>query len=67
MLARAARTAKTKLWLCGRLTCRMLPGSRTRDVICKAAPFAVSRWRVTLGKRVPAVSPRDTATAGPVH
>jgi hypothetical protein len=43
MLARAARTAKTKLWLCGRLTCRMLPGSHTRDVICKAAPFSVSQ------------------------
>jgi hypothetical protein len=43
------------------------PGQDTRAVIFKAAPFAVSRWRVTLGKRVPAVSPRDTATDGPVH
>jgi hypothetical protein len=27
----------------GELSCRMLPGSRTRDVICKAAPFSVSQ------------------------
>ena len=27
----------------GGLSCRMLPGSRTRDVICKAAPFSVSQ------------------------
>jgi hypothetical protein len=30
-------------------------------------PIAVSRWRVTLGKWVPAVCPRDNATDGPVH
>jgi hypothetical protein len=30
-------------------------------------PHAVSRWRVNPRHRVPAVSPRDNATAGPVH
>ena len=50
----------------------LLPGQHTRAVIFKAAPLAVSRCRVTLGKRVPAVSPREQSTCGshpdgPVH
>ena len=52
-----------------RLRCHagMLPGQNTRAVIYKAAPFAVSRWRVTLGKRVPAVSRESLRADGPVH
>ena len=42
-----------------------LPGLNTRSIIFKAAPFAVSRCRVTLGKlgprRLPALPPRPTA------
>ena len=36
----------------------MLPGSRTRDVICKAAPMPYPKGNPL--HRVPAVSPRDT-------
>jgi hypothetical protein len=36
----------------------MLPGSRTRDVICKAAPMPYPKGNPR--HRVPAVSPRDT-------
>src|ERR1019366_145338 len=46
-LPRRARTnpghAKLNFGSAGGLSCRMLPGSRTRDVICKAAPFSVSQ------------------------
>jgi hypothetical protein len=60
---RTWHTSATRLrWHAG-----VLPGQNTRAVIFKAAPFAVSRCRVTLGNWVPAVSPRDTATDGPVH
>ena len=31
---------RTKLWLCGRLSCRMLPGSHTRAIIFNSAPTA---------------------------
>ena len=33
------RPRELKFGSAGGLSCRMLPGSRTRDVICKAAPF----------------------------
>jgi len=38
-----------------------LPGQNTRAVIFKAAPFAVSRCRVTLGKVGPRRLPRSLA------
>ena len=65
--SRRARTnpghAKLKFGSAGGLSCRMLPGSRTRDVICKAAPFSVSqRVPPTNGSPPsPRATPRPTA------
>jgi len=61
------RLRLTVLASCAPVASPCLPGQNTRAVIFKAAPKAVSRWRVTLRFRVPAVSPRDPATDGPVH
>jgi hypothetical protein len=43
----------------------LLPGSRTRDVICKAAPMPYPKGSPR--HRVPDVSPRDNTPDGPVH
>ncbi len=41
---------------------------RTQEQLYSKPPlFAVSRWRVTLGKRVPAVSRETLRADGPVH
>ena len=63
------QTRRTWHTSASRLRCHagVLPGQNTRAVIFKAAPFAVSRWRVTLGKRVPAVSRVSLRADGPVH
>jgi len=58
----AERLRLTVLASCAPVASPCLPGLNTRSIIFKAAPFAVSRCRVTLGKlgprRLPA-RPRD--------
>ena len=39
----------------------------TQEMLSIMPPIAVSRWRVNPRQWVPAVSPRDTATDGPVR
>ena len=61
----ADRLRLTVLASCAPVASPCLPGLNTRSIIFNAAPFAVSRCRVTLGKpgprRLPALPPRPTA------
>ncbi len=63
MVASAART-----WLRGSVGMKECFPDRTQEQLYSKPPlFAVSRWRVTLGKRVPAVSRETLRADGPVH
>ena len=45
----------------------LLSLSAPKSSYIQSRPGAVSRWRVTLGKRVPAVSRETLRADGPVH
>ena len=61
------RLRLTVLASCAPVASPCLPGQNTRAVIFNAAPFAVSRCRVTLGKVGPRRLPRPPRADGPVH
>ena len=62
------QTRQSERWLRGSVGMKECFPDRTQEQLYSKPPlFAVSRWRVTLGKRVPAVSRETLRADGPVH